>query len=120
MAQNELTMHSKDANATVQCPVEPGTYKVAQTVELPKEIPKGELTSLYEDLVDSQPNSRWPFEDTTTMTRTCFVSISLSISSVIRLSVNRADIVSSGDLEASKQRLAVNDTSIVVAREWDP
>jgi hypothetical protein len=28
-------------NATVQCPVEPGTYNVEQTVALPKEIPPG-------------------------------------------------------------------------------
>jgi hypothetical protein len=34
---------SANANATVQCPVKPGTYSVSQTVELPKEIPKGKL-----------------------------------------------------------------------------
>ena len=34
---------SANANATVQCPVKPSTYKVSQTVELPKEIPKGKL-----------------------------------------------------------------------------
>jgi hypothetical protein len=28
-------------NVTVQCPVEPGEYEVVQTVQLPKEIPKG-------------------------------------------------------------------------------
>lgn len=29
------------ANATLQCPVSPGAYEVTQTVELPKEIPRG-------------------------------------------------------------------------------
>lgn len=33
--------HRKNANSTLQCPVEPGDYVVAQTVALPKEIPPG-------------------------------------------------------------------------------
>lgn len=37
-----LTGDRRNANATVQCPVKPGQYSVSQTVELPKEIPKGE------------------------------------------------------------------------------
>lgn len=32
---------SRNANATVQCPVEPGPYVIVQTVALPKEIPRG-------------------------------------------------------------------------------
>jgi hypothetical protein len=32
---------SRNANATVQCPVEKGPYTVSQTVELPNEIPRG-------------------------------------------------------------------------------
>ncbi|CAD6570801.1 MAG: Phosphatidylglycerol/phosphatidylinositol transfer protein [Tremellales sp. Tagirdzhanova-0007] len=32
-----------NANATVQCPISPGTYSVSQTVELPKEIPKAKF-----------------------------------------------------------------------------
>lgn len=32
---------SRKADATVQCPIEPGEYEVVQTVALPKEIPRG-------------------------------------------------------------------------------
>jgi len=32
----------RNANASIQCPVQPGDYVVDQTVELPAEIPKGE------------------------------------------------------------------------------
>ncbi len=31
----------RNANATIQCPVEKGTHKVVQIVTLPKEIPPG-------------------------------------------------------------------------------
>lgn len=34
-------LNSRNANATIQCPVEPGDYTVVQTVSLPKEIPPG-------------------------------------------------------------------------------
>ncbi|KAK4684710.1 ganglioside GM2 activator, partial [Tremellales sp. Uapishka_1] len=34
---------ARENNATVQCPVQPGTYLVSQTVELPKEIPKAKF-----------------------------------------------------------------------------
>ena len=34
---------SRNANATIQCPVERGSYILEQTVALPKEIPKGKL-----------------------------------------------------------------------------
>ena len=34
-------LNSRNANATIQCPVERGSYTVEQTVALPKEIPKG-------------------------------------------------------------------------------
>lgn len=30
-----------NANATLQCPVQPGDYTIVQTVDLPREIPKG-------------------------------------------------------------------------------
>lgn len=40
--EGRLTRRRK-ANATVQCPVKEGKYDVVQKVELPKEIPKGEL-----------------------------------------------------------------------------
>lgn len=39
----EAHVSSRNNNATVQCPVEAGPYKVTQTVELPREIPHGEL-----------------------------------------------------------------------------
>jgi len=38
----DMGWRRESANATVRCPVRPGTYSVQQTVELPKEIPKGE------------------------------------------------------------------------------
>ena len=34
---------SRKANASVQCPVQEGTYEIIHTVKLPKEIPPGEL-----------------------------------------------------------------------------
>jgi hypothetical protein len=37
----DLCEEAQNANMTVQCPVEAGTYTIEQTVELPKEIPKG-------------------------------------------------------------------------------
>jgi hypothetical protein len=36
-----LILISAENNATIQCPVVPGVYEIVQTVELPKEIPKG-------------------------------------------------------------------------------
>lgn len=36
-----LTVASRAANATVQCPVEEGDYVVSHTVALPREIPPG-------------------------------------------------------------------------------
>lgn len=38
---------SRNAKATVQCPVEPGSYIVEHTVALPKEIPKGKLLRIF-------------------------------------------------------------------------
>ena len=38
-----LKLLRRKANATVQCPVKPGSYHVEQTVALPKEIPPGKL-----------------------------------------------------------------------------
>jgi hypothetical protein len=38
--KTDSTLRRKN-NATVQCPVEPDTYNVEQTVALPKEIPPG-------------------------------------------------------------------------------
>jgi hypothetical protein len=33
-------IYSRNANASVSCPVEPGPYTIVQSVELPKEVPK--------------------------------------------------------------------------------
>ncbi|GFZ45257.1 Phosphatidylglycerol/phosphatidylinositol transfer protein [Saitozyma sp. JCM 24511] len=40
----DVCEEARNANATVQCPVKPGTYSVSQTVELPKEIPKAKFS----------------------------------------------------------------------------
>ncbi|KAI0064078.1 hypothetical protein BV25DRAFT_1823586 [Artomyces pyxidatus] len=37
----DLCEEARNANAPVQCPVKEGSYQVEQTVELPKDIPKG-------------------------------------------------------------------------------
>ncbi|WWD04914.1 phosphatidylglycerol/phosphatidylinositol transfer protein [Kwoniella europaea PYCC6329] len=42
--QFDVCEEARNANATVQCPVSPGPYKVKQTVELPKEIPKAKFS----------------------------------------------------------------------------
>ncbi|KAF8237773.1 hypothetical protein L208DRAFT_1388693 [Tricholoma matsutake] len=39
----DLCLEAQNINATVQCPVEPGSYVVEQTVALPKEIPKAKF-----------------------------------------------------------------------------
>lgn len=44
----------RNANTDIQCPVEEGEYTVVHTVELPKEIPKGEL--IFPTLVCSCTN----------------------------------------------------------------
>jgi hypothetical protein len=36
-----MRFDSRNANATIQCPVEPGDYTLVQNIELPKEIPPG-------------------------------------------------------------------------------
>lgn len=36
--------YSRNAETDVQCPVEEGSYTIEQTVALPKEVPRGELT----------------------------------------------------------------------------
>lgn len=38
-----LTLLSRTANTSIQCPVEQGEYTVSHTVALPKEIPQGLL-----------------------------------------------------------------------------
>jgi len=40
----DICEEARKADATVQCPVEKGTYTVEQTVALPKEIPKAKFT----------------------------------------------------------------------------
>ncbi|KAF8198922.1 ML domain-containing protein [Pholiota molesta] len=40
----DVCEEARNANASVQCPVEKGTYVVKQTVALPKEIPKAKFT----------------------------------------------------------------------------
>lgn len=42
-----LSFLRRNANTTVQCPVEEGIYEVVHTVALPKEIPQGQSPSLY-------------------------------------------------------------------------
>ncbi|TRM66183.1 MD-2-related lipid-recognition domain-containing protein, partial [Schizophyllum amplum] len=39
----DVCEEARNANATVQCPVEKGPYTVVQTVDLPKEIPKAKF-----------------------------------------------------------------------------
>ncbi|KAF8214224.1 ML domain-containing protein [Mycena galopus ATCC 62051] len=36
----DICEEARKANASVTCPVEPGSYTIVQTVELPKEVPK--------------------------------------------------------------------------------
>lgn len=43
----------RNANTTIQCPVEKGTHKVVQSVTLPKEIPPGTFVSQTFVNVDS-------------------------------------------------------------------
>ncbi|ORY28512.1 MD-2-related lipid-recognition domain-containing protein, partial [Naematelia encephala] len=42
--QFDVCEEAKNANASVQCPVDPGAYNVVQTVELPREIPKAKFS----------------------------------------------------------------------------
>lgn len=35
----DVCEEARNANATIQCPVEPGEYSIVQEIELPKEIP---------------------------------------------------------------------------------
>ncbi|KAH9022959.1 ML domain-containing protein [Lactarius pseudohatsudake] len=41
--QFDLCEEARNANATVQCPIEKGNYEVEQTVALPKEIPRAKF-----------------------------------------------------------------------------
>ena len=38
-----LALRSDNANATLSCPIEPGSYTITQSVDLPAEIPRGAL-----------------------------------------------------------------------------
>lgn len=40
-------VHSRNANASIQCPVAEGKYTVTHTVDLPKEIPPGMSHTYY-------------------------------------------------------------------------
>ncbi|KII93573.1 hypothetical protein PLICRDRAFT_100762 [Plicaturopsis crispa FD-325 SS-3] len=42
--QFDVCEEARNANATVQCPIEKGDYEVVQTVALPKEIPQAKFT----------------------------------------------------------------------------
>jgi hypothetical protein len=42
-----LSYLRRNANTSVQCPVEQGKYEVVHTVALPREIPQGQLSSPY-------------------------------------------------------------------------
>ncbi|KAF8642279.1 hypothetical protein AX16_009550 [Volvariella volvacea WC 439] len=39
----DVCEEAQNANASIQCPVEPGAYEVEQTVTLPKEIPRAKF-----------------------------------------------------------------------------
>lgn len=39
-------LHSRNANSSVQCPVQPGPYEVQHTVALPKEVPRGKCSKI--------------------------------------------------------------------------
>jgi len=68
----------RNANTSVQCPVEKGTYEVEHTVALPKEIPQGELSSIHVAILLTsfgQPSSILTCGHTLLKTMTCFVSI---------------------------------------------
>ncbi|PPR00490.1 hypothetical protein CVT24_005550 [Panaeolus cyanescens] len=39
----DLCEEARKANATIQCPIEPGQYTVTQTVALPKEVPRAKF-----------------------------------------------------------------------------
>ncbi|KAG5648059.1 hypothetical protein DXG03_007094 [Asterophora parasitica] len=39
--QFDVCEEARNANASIQCPIEEGSYSVSQTVALPKEIPRG-------------------------------------------------------------------------------
>ncbi|KAG6897353.1 hypothetical protein C0992_002279 [Termitomyces sp. T32_za158] len=43
----DVCEEARKANATVQCPVQPGMYTVEQTVTLPWEIPRGESDFMF-------------------------------------------------------------------------
>ena len=45
------------ANATVQCPIEKGSYVIEQTVTLPKEIPAGAFIEYLREQFRSFPHS---------------------------------------------------------------
>jgi hypothetical protein len=38
---------SEKANATLQCPIQPGDYDIVESVDLPREIPRGQFFLLY-------------------------------------------------------------------------
>ena len=42
----DICYEAKQADADVQCPVEPGDYLVKHTVKLPKEIPPGKRQTI--------------------------------------------------------------------------
>ncbi|KAF5390291.1 hypothetical protein D9757_002856 [Collybiopsis confluens] len=44
--QFDVCEEARNANASVQCPVDQGAYNVAQTVDLPREIPPGSIYPL--------------------------------------------------------------------------
>ncbi|KAJ3568801.1 hypothetical protein NP233_g5481 [Leucocoprinus birnbaumii] len=66
----DLCEEARNANASVQCPVAPGPYKVQQTVALPNEIPRAKYTvrvdaySVNDDplfCLDLEADFRWRF-----------------------------------------------------------
>lgn len=67
----------RNANASVQCPIEEGKYEVEQTVALPREIPRGKLSPLHAAILLTpfgQPSSMFSYKHIPLMTKTCFAS----------------------------------------------
>lgn len=53
-ADNLLMLHSRNANAEIQCPVDQGEYTVTQSVPLPAVIPQGQCFSSFPSFIRHQ------------------------------------------------------------------
>ncbi|KZV99063.1 hypothetical protein EXIGLDRAFT_641039 [Exidia glandulosa HHB12029] len=50
----DICEEAETANATVQCPVDPDTYTIVQTVELPKEVPPAKFVINVRGYTDAE------------------------------------------------------------------